>query len=139
MNNKTIILGVVLLIVSLIPVAYSDKLDLENTVVKGQTSTDAKIFLQFGENYEQKLYSKTKITPILESGVIDLCHKSYTLDNAEVRILGQSFRVLVLEDKYNILIYGKNLGDGNYRVNAYIYEIDEDRVKFTFDAKLEKQ
>ena len=123
---------------SLVPVVYGEKLDLENTIVKGQTSTDGKLFLQFGENHEQELYSKTKITPILEEGVIDLCHKSYSLDNTEVRILGQSFRIMVLEDDYNILIYGKNLGDGNYRVNVYIYEIDADRVKFTFDAKLEK-
>lgn len=121
----------------MIPVAYADYLDLENKKLVGYIEDlDAKIVLQFGENNEQKLYSKTKITPVLQYGIIKIFDDVYTLDNTSVKILGESFRVVAFEETYNILIYVENLGDDSFDARVYIYNEDTNRSKFTFNAVL---
>jgi len=79
---------------------------------------------------------KTKITPVLEYGVIRIFDDFYTLDDTQTKILGGSFRVVSFEESYNILIYAENLGDNNFEVRVYIYDIDTDRSKFVFNSIL---
>ena len=119
-----------------IPFAYADYLNLDNATLKGDISNlDAVIVLQFGDNHEQELYSKTIITPTLDYGVIKIFDKLYTLDNSYVNIMGQSFTLKSFGNNYMITIYAENLGNNNFEVRVYIFE-DESRLKFTFDSIL---
>ena len=61
MNNKIMIILSVTLLTSLIPIVYGDYLNLENTILTGETSKfDAELFLQFGENHDKNYIPKKK-------------------------------------------------------------------------------
>lgn len=129
---KQVIITLVIISIISTGIAYADHLDLENTIL----SDNDKIILQFGENKEQHLYSKTIVTPILEHGSISVSDRTFSLTNSQVRIMGDSFRIVAFEDQYNILIYAQNMGHDNFNIRVYIYEPDTDTAKFTFVAIL---
>jgi len=133
--DMELLYGLALIAMLAVPSAYADYLNLENTVLSGDMADfNARLVLGFGENDIQELYSKSLTTPTLEYGIIKIFDKIYTIDNARVNVMGQSFTLKAFENDYTIIIYAQNLGNDTFEVRTYIY--DDNRIKITFNSVL---
>lgn len=101
-------------IIVLIPISNSVFAELENKQIIAKSSDEEIILsLQFGENQHSRF---EKTIPTLQSGSIVLGDRIMEINNAKVRIMGNSF--VVHSDEF--LIYAKGDGSEKYSMNCYL-------------------
>jgi len=98
----------------IIPCSLKGFADFENKdFIAESENGEVVLFLQFGENQYSKF---DKSIPFLKSGSLVLGDRIMEIDNARVKIMGNSF--VVHSD--DILIYAKGTDLGNYLINCYV-------------------
>lgn len=112
--------------------------DISNQFLIGESPTGETIYLEFRENTERELYSKTIITPNLESLYIELNNRTFILDEIDtdfesVVTAGGSIKVLSKEN--NFILYAHHLGENSYTINFYLID-GSSTHKMTYNASL---
>jgi hypothetical protein len=110
--KRIILLSLFLLV--LIPPSVFGVADLENKDIVAESENGEIILsLEFGESIISRF---DKIIPTLQSGLLVVGDSIIEIEDARIKIMGNSFVV----HSENILIYAKGLGNENYLINSYL-------------------
>ena len=98
----------------LIPPSVFGVADLENKNIVAE-SEDGEIILslEFGESLISRF---DRIIPTLQSGLLVIGNSIMEIENARIKVMGESFVV----HSENILIYAKGIGNEHYLINSYL-------------------
>jgi hypothetical protein len=103
-----------LFLLVLIPPSVFGVADLENKDIIAESENGEIILsLEFGESIISRF---DKIIPTLQSGLLVVGDSIIEIEDARIKIMGNSFVV----HSENILIYAKGLGNENYLINSYL-------------------
>jgi len=109
--NRLFLLSLILLV--LIPSSVFGVPNIENKdIIAESKDGDIVLSLEFGENLISRF---DRIIPTLQSGLLVVGDSIVEIENAKIKIMGNSFVV----HSENILIYAKGIGDENYLINSY--------------------
>lgn len=98
----------------LIPSSVFGVADIENkNIVAESEDGNIVLFLDFGENLISKF---NRIIPTLQSGLLVIGDRIVEIENARIKIMGNSFVV----HSENILIYAKELDNSEFLINGYL-------------------
>jgi len=103
-----------LFLLVLVPQSVFGVVDIENKNIIAE-SKDGEIILslEFGENQYSRF---DKIIPTLQSGLLVIGDSIVEIENARIKIMGNSFVV----HSENILIYAKGIENEHYLINSYL-------------------
>jgi hypothetical protein len=110
--NRFCLLSLFLLV--LLPNSVFGVADIENKDIIAE-SQDGEIVLslKFGESLISRF---DRIIPTLQSGLLVIGNSIMEIENARIKVMGESFVV----HSENILIYAKGIGNEHYLINSYL-------------------
>jgi len=103
-----------LFLLVLVPHSVFGVADIENkNIIAESKDGEIVLSLEFGENQYSRF---DKIIPILQSGLLVIGDRIVEIENARIKIMGNSFVV----HSENILIYAKGIENEHYLINSYL-------------------
>jgi hypothetical protein len=103
-----------LFLLVLVPHSVFGVADIENkSIIAESENGEIILSLEFGENQYSRF---DKIIPTLQSGLLVIGDSIVEIENARIKIMGNSFVV----HSENILIYAKGIENEHYLINSYL-------------------